>query len=151
MTRIPRDPTETPAKGAGKKNGRAARTAPAGEKETIVHGVVPSREVLMRFIAENPQHASKREIAKAFGLKGEARVELKGLLRSLEEDGLVEKKRKSLVRPGGLPPVTVLDITIRDVDGDLIGRPAEWLDDDGVAPAVLIKQSSVARPRARRR
>lgn len=64
----------------------------------------------MRFIAENPQHASKREIAKAFGLKGEARVELKGLLRSLEEDGLVEKKRKSPVRPGGSRPSPFLTL-----------------------------------------
>lgn len=45
----------------------------------------------MRFIAENPERASKREIAKAFGLKGETRVELKALLKSLEVDGLVEK------------------------------------------------------------
>ncbi|MBP1882626.1 ribonuclease R [Sinorhizobium mexicanum] len=149
MTRIPRDPTERPGKGAGKKNGRAAKPAPAAERETIVHGAVPPRDVLMRFIAENPQQASKREIAKAFGLKGEARVELKALLRSLEEDGLVEKKRKSLVRPGALPPVTVLDITIRDIDGELIGRPAEWLDDDGVAPAVLIKQSAVGKAKGK--
>ncbi len=67
----------------------------------------------------------------------------------MEADGLVEKKRKSLVRPGALPPVTVLDITIRDVDGELIGRPAEWLDDDGVAPAVLIKQSTVGKDKGK--
>ena len=148
MTRIPGDPTERPLRGSGKKQLRAGKAAPAAS-ETIIHGAVPSREVLLRFIAENPQQASKREIAKAFGLKGEARVELKALLRSLEEDGLVEKKRKSLVRPGGLPPVAVLDITVRDVDGELIGRPAEWLDDDGVAPAVLIKQSSVAKAKGK--
>ncbi|ASY62424.1 3'-to-5' exoribonuclease RNase R [Sinorhizobium sojae CCBAU 05684] len=148
MSRIPRDPTERPAKGAGKKQFSAAKAAPAAS-ETIIHGAVPPRDVLLRFIAENPHQASKREIAKAFGLKGEARVELKALLRSLEEDGLVEKKRKSLIRPGGLPPVTVLDITIRDVDGELIGRPAEWLDDEGVAPAVLIKQSSVAKAKGK--
>ncbi|OHV72095.1 ribonuclease R [Ensifer sp. LCM 4579] len=148
MTRIPRDPTERPAKGAGRKQIGAAKAAPAAS-ETIIHGAVPPRDVLLRFIAENPQQASKREIAKAFGLKGEARIELKAVLHSLEEDGLVEKKRKSLLRPGALPPVTVLDITIRDIDGELIGRPAEWLDDDGVAPAVLIKQPSVAKGKSK--
>ncbi|WP_426289095.1 ribonuclease R [Ensifer adhaerens] len=146
MTRIPRDPTEQSGKRSqGKKPARAAKAGSAQPSEPIIHGAVPPRDVLMRFIAENPDRASKREIAKAFGLKGETRVELKALLKSLEVDGLVEKKRKSLVRPGALPPVTVLDITIRDVDGELIGRPAEWLDDDGVAPAVLIKQSAVAK------
>ncbi len=146
MTRIPRDPTEQSGKRSlGKKPARAAKGGSAQPSEPIIHGAVPPRDVLMRFIAENPDRASKREIAKAFGLKGETRVELKALLKSLEVDGLVEKKRKSLVRPGALPPVTVLDITIRDVDGELIGRPAEWLDDDGVAPAVQIKQSAVAK------
>ena len=133
----------------GKKPARAAKGGPAPASEPIIHGAVPPRDVLMRFIAENPDRASKREIAKAFGLKGDTRVELKALLKSLEVDGLVEKKRKSLVRPGALPPVTVLDITIRDVDGELIGRPAEWLDDDGVAPAVLIKQSVVGKAKGK--
>ncbi len=133
----------------GRKPARAAKAGPAPASEPIIHGAVPPRDVLMRFIAENPDRASKREIAKAFGLKGDTRVELKALLKSLEVDGLVEKKRKSLVRPGSLPPVTVLDITIRDVDGELIGRPAEWLDDDGVAPAVLIKQSAAGKAKGK--
>nr|WP_246432692.1 ribonuclease R [Rhizobium leucaenae] len=108
----------------------------------IVHGVLPPREVLLRFIADHPQQASKRELAKAFGLKGESRVELKNLLRELEEEGMVQKSRKSLIRPGALPPIAVLDITTRDKDGELIGRPTEWPEENGVAPAVMIKQSS---------
>jgi len=115
----------------------------------IIHGAVPPRDVLMRFISENPDKASKREIYKAFGLKGETRIELKALLREMEQDGLLEKKRNSLVRPGALPPVTVLDITTRDKDGELIGRPAEWPDDAGVAPAVSIRQSSVGQSKGK--
>jgi ribonuclease R len=138
MTREPRSRA-----GQSKRPGRAGRDAPPTDNIPIIHGVLPPRDVLLRFIAENPEQASKREIAKAFGLKGETRVELKALLKSFEEDGLLEKRRKSLVRPGALPPVAVLDITTRDVDGELIGRPAEWLDDAGVAPAVAIHQSTV--------
>ncbi|RWX78813.1 ribonuclease R [Neorhizobium lilium] len=121
---------------------RAERGERAGEKPVIIQGVVPPRDTLLEFISANPDKGSKREIAKAFGLKGEARVELKDLLRVLEEEGLLTKNRKSLARPGALPPVTVLDITTRDKDGELIGRPAEWPEDQGVAPAVLIRQSS---------
>jgi ribonuclease R len=116
--------------------------AQGGKLPGIVHGEVPAREILLEFIQANPDRANKRDIAKAFGLKGEARVELKAVLRDLEDDGLLSKNRKSLARPGALPPVTVLDITTRDVDGELIGRPAEWLDENGVAPAVLIRQPS---------
>lgn len=115
----------------------------------IIHGAVPPRDILLQFITDNPDRASKREIAKAFGLKGETRVELKALLKELEQDGLVNKTRKSLSRPGALPPVTVVDITTRDKDGDLIGRPAEWPDEAGVAPAISIRQSSADRAKGK--
>ena len=144
MSKAPRDRSTFPGKRPGKP-GRASG-APAASPDTaeapIIHGKVPPRDVIMRYIAEYPDRASKRELAKAFGLKGESRVELKDLLRDLEQEGLLQKKRKSLVRPDALPPVTVLDITTRDKDGELIGRPAEWPEDLGVAPAVLIRQSA---------
>ncbi|CAN7150066.1 ribonuclease R [Rhizobium sp. LjRoot98] len=149
MTRNPRDRTERPGKPAV-RIGRAGKKVIMPTDDTvIIHGAVPPRDVLMRFISENPDKASKREIYKAFGLKGETRIELKSLLREMEQDGLLEKKRNSLVRPGALPPVTVLDITTRDKDGELIGRPAEWPDDAGVAPAVSIRQSSVGQSKGK--
>lgn len=138
MSKAPRQRQGSASDGFG-RTGRGKRVS---EGEGIIHGEVPSREVLLKFIADHPQQASKREIAKAFGLKGENRVVLKALLKELEADGMVQKSRKSLTRPGGLPPVTVLDITTRDKDGELIGRPAEWPEDQGAAPAVLIRQSS---------
>ncbi|MCZ7886678.1 MULTISPECIES: ribonuclease R [Agrobacterium] len=138
MSKAPRQRQGSASDGFG-RTGRGKRVS---EGEGIIHGEVPSREVLLKFIADHPQQASKREIAKAFGLKGENRIVLKALLKELEVDGMVHKSRKSLTRPGGLPPVTVLDITTRDKDGELIGRPAEWPEDLGAAPAVLIRQSS---------
>ncbi|WP_244484643.1 ribonuclease R [Rhizobium sp. Root149] len=120
-----------------------------GDPNVIVHGVVPPRDILLQFISDNPDRASKREIAKAFGLKGDTRVELKDVLRDLEDEGLLQKSRKALMRPGGLPPMTVLDITTRSKDGELIARPAEWPDDGGVAPAVLIRQPSDNRSKSK--
>ena len=150
MSRNFRDPSEIPGSG-NRKSRRAEGAAKAKAENTsaIIHGEVPSREVLLQFITDNPDRASKREIAKAFGLKGDTRVELKQALRDLENDGLVNKTRKSLARPGALPPVTVLDITTRDKDGELIGRPAEWPEDAGAAPAVLIRQSSADRAKGK--
>ncbi|OQP85554.1 ribonuclease R [Rhizobium rhizosphaerae] len=152
MSKPPREPRERTGKSTlrlGARRNRADTAVEMAPEAPIIHGAVPPRDVLMRFLAENPERASKREIAKAFGLKGDQRVALKNLLRALEEDGLVEKKRKALVRPGALPPVTVLDITTRDHDGELIGRPAEWPEDAGVAPAVLIRQSQVAKTKGK--
>ena len=104
MSRKFRDPSEIPGSG-NRKSRRAEGAAKAKETGAIIHGEVPSREVLLQFITDNPDRASKREIAKAFGLKGDTRVELKQALRDLENDGLVNKTRKSLARPGSLPPV----------------------------------------------
>lgn len=137
-------PRKTPGS-AGDGFGRTGRGKKVLESNGIIHGEVPPRDVLLKFIAEHPDQASKREIAKAFGLKGETRIVLKALLKELETDGMLHKSRKSLMRPGGLPPVTVLDITTRDKDGGLIGRPAEWPEDQGAAPAVSIRQSSADR------
>ncbi|ATN33993.1 ribonuclease R [Rhizobium sp. ACO-34A] len=150
MTRPPRD-TDTDTAPRNRRERRAEKAAGAAKsgKQPIIHGAVPPREVLLEFIVDNPDRASKREIAKAFGLKGDARVELKDLLRAMEDDGLLQKSRKSLARPGALPPVTVLDITTRDKDGELIGRPAEWDEELGVAPAVAIRQSSADRAKGK--
>ena len=122
----------------GKKRGERE----GGKKLEFTYGELPPRDVILRFIADHPDKASKRELYKAFGLKGDDRIELKRILRDLESEGMVEKRRKSLVRPGALPPVTLIDITTRSSDGELIGRPAEWLEEMGVAPAVTIHQPS---------
>jgi ribonuclease R len=137
------------SKAGGRTLSLRAGKPPSPDKQVIVQGVVPPREILLEFIADNPDRASKREIAKAFGLKGDTRVELKDVLREMEDEGLLQKSRKSLTRPGALPPMTVLDITTRDKDGDLIGRPAEWPEESGVAPAVLIRQTSGDRAKSK--
>ena len=111
---------------------------------------MPDKDTILRFVSENPDRANKRDIAKAFGLKGDTRAELKDLLRELEDEGLVERDRKMLRRPGALPAVAVLEITMRDSDGDLIARPAEWLEDHGAAPKVTVRQSNAGRDRGKK-
>ncbi|PLP61295.1 ribonuclease R [Mesorhizobium loti] len=100
----------------------------------------PSRDEILRYIAENPDRSGKREIAKAFALRGDDRAWLKDLLRDLQDEGLLEKTRKRHIRPGALPHVTVLDVVGRDDEGGLIGRPAEH-QGNGEPPRVSIRVS----------
>ncbi len=99
---------------------------------------LPTREQLLAFIADHPGEAGKREIARAFGITGAARIPLKAMLKELANEGLVERRHKRLKRPADLPSVTVLELTGRDADGEFLARPAEWSDADGGPPPTII-------------
>ncbi|MEO0944210.1 MAG: ribonuclease R [Pseudomonadota bacterium] len=98
---------------------------------------LPSKEEILAWIADNPAQTSKRDIAKAFGIKGAERIDLKRILKALEEDGHLAKRRKTYRDPDKLPPVSVLQVTEPSPDGDLFARPLEW-QGDGPEPTVLL-------------
>ncbi|MGM0660872.1 MAG: ribonuclease R [Pseudomonadota bacterium] len=98
---------------------------------------MPSKVEILRWISDNPTLTSKRDIAKAFGIKGAARIDLKRILRELEEEGHLEKRKKTYRDPDRLPPVSVLQVSGQTDDGDLLARPLEW-QGTGVEPVVLI-------------
>ena len=47
----------------------------------------PSRDDLLRYIDANPDLSGKRDLAKAFGLKGPDRIWLKDVLSELADEG----------------------------------------------------------------
>ncbi|NNL34336.1 MAG: ribonuclease R [Silicimonas sp.] len=98
---------------------------------------IPTKDEILAWISDNPALTSKRDIAKAFGIKGSDRVELKRILKELESDGHLEKRRKTYRDPDRLPPVSVLLIGAPSKDGDLFARPLEW-QGDGPEPAILV-------------
>ncbi|MDY6859971.1 MAG: RNB domain-containing ribonuclease, partial [Pseudomonadota bacterium] len=97
---------------------------------------IPDKAEILAWIADNPGQTSKREIAKAFGIKGSDRIDLKRILKELEQEGNLEKRRKTYRDPDKLPPVSVLQILEPTPDGDLFARPLEW-QGDGPEPKVL--------------
>jgi ribonuclease R len=98
---------------------------------------IPTKEEILDWISSNPTQTSKRDIAKAFGIKGAARIDLKRLLKELEADGHLQKRRKTYRDPESLPPVSVLQVKAPNSDGDLFARPLEW-HGEGIEPIVLI-------------
>ena len=98
---------------------------------------IPSKPEILEWIAENPTLTAKRDIAKAFGIKGAARIDLKRVLKELEAEGHLEKRKRSYQDPDRLPPVSVLQVTGPDKDGDLFAKPMEW-QGEGVEPVVLV-------------
>lgn len=102
----------------------------------------PSREDILRYIAENPDRSGKREIAKAFSLRGDDRIWLKDILVNLADEGLLEKSRKRHIRPGALPHVTVLEVFGRDPQGGLLARPVEYAGEEPPTVAIHLSRGN---------
>ncbi len=97
---------------------------------------LPTLDELRDWLAQNPG-AGVREIARAFGIKGAARRDLRALTDALAAEGLLPRRRVHARSADRLPPVAVLEITGADGDGDLFAVPVEARL-QGAAPRILV-------------
>jgi len=117
----------------GTKNRRRHRAADAESTAPF-----PTREDIHTFIQENPGALNKREIARAFGVKGQDRTALRKLLRDMAEDGMIEQNTgKSYQTPDSLPERGLVEITGLDGDGELRAKPVNWYG-KGVEPIIYV-------------
>lgn len=97
---------------------------------------LPTRQQVLDFIANSAVPAGKREIGKAFGLKGQEKIQLKALLRDMADEGLIDGNRSAFHRMGGVSKVTVLRVVDTE-DGEAIAIPDQWQPDDASPPPRL--------------
>jgi len=96
---------------------------------------LPDKETLIAFLREAGE-AEKADIARAFGLKGAERRELREMLKELEAEGRLGKRgRKGFSEAGALPPVGVVDVVDRDADGELYVQLVKAAED---APRAIL-------------
>jgi len=98
---------------------------------------IPTKAEILDWISANPTQTSKRDIGRAFGIKGADRIDLKRMLKELEAEGHLQKRKKTYRDPERLPPVSVLRVKAPDKEGDLFAEPMEWYG-EGVEPIVLL-------------
>ncbi|WP_093020179.1 ribonuclease R [Sphingobium sp. YR768] len=111
------------------KHNKPAKVRPAG---------FPTRDQVMAFISESDTPAGKREIAKAFGLKGQEKIALKALLKDMADEGLIDLgPARAFHKMGGVPKVTVLRIVDVD-DTTLIATPERWEAEGQPAPRLRV-------------
>lgn len=104
---------------------------------------MPTPQQVLDFIQSSDIPAGKREIAKAFGLKGQEKIKLKALLKDMAEDGLIDGKKSAFHRMGGVPKVTTLKIIDVD-DGELIAEPDNWDPEaPGKPPRLVVREPKV--------
>nr|WP_323013535.1 ribonuclease R [Devosia sp.] len=99
---------------------------------------LPSKEQVLEALAQQSDVKGKRDLAKIFGIRGDMRRPFKALLAELEGDGVIARTRKSLRRTAALPHVTVLDIPADADPDDLHAFPAQWNDEEGEKPRVVV-------------
>ena len=102
---------------------------------------LPSKEQILEFIQTSDTPAGKREIAKAFGLKGQEKIALKKRLKDMAEEGLIDGKCTAYHRMGGVPKVTVLKIVAIE-DGEPVAEPENWSPDSKEKPPRLMVKES---------
>ncbi len=96
-----------------------------------------AKEDILQFIHSSPGNIGRREIARAFGIKGASRIDLKRILKELAADGLIADSRRRM-RKEALPQVGVIVIRGQDKNGDLIATPLHWNEEDGAPPRILL-------------
>jgi len=88
---------------------------------------LPSRKQILDFIASSDQPAGKREIARAFGLSGQDKIDLKRLLKDMADEGLIDASPgRAFHQAGGVPKVTVLRVQSVDDSGNVWAVPEQW-------------------------
>lgn len=131
--------------GADDKTNRRAKSEPSAKPAPTAPGAsrLPTREQILEFLSTADQKAGKREIARAFGIRGGGdKIELKRLLKEMAADGVIAGNRREFRQPGQMPPVTVIDVLGRDQDGELYAEPVTWdRDVAGAPPRILIVDS----------
>ena len=78
-----------------------------GNRQDLFMSKLPTKKQILDWIRENPKKSNKREISKAFEIKGAMRIELKRILKELAQEGKIEKKKKSFEDPNQLSPVSI--------------------------------------------
>ena len=118
---------------------------PRKRKEPRPAAALPSKDEILEFVRGANGKVGKREIARAFRVRGGDRQALKKLLAEMTDAGLISGNRKTFKERGQLPPVAVLEIVARDAEGELIAEPAVWDRTEGEKPRALLLLPTRAR------
>ena len=72
----------------------------------------PTKDEILAFVRESPDAVGKREIARAFRIRGSERGQLRDLLKELQQDGQIGRMAdQRLGPPERLPRVQVIEVT----------------------------------------
>lgn len=107
-------------------------------------------QAILDYLEETGAPATKRDLAKAFKLKGAQRIALKQALKDLMESGRIEKtasKAYAIPNADNVPAVAVFEVTEITVDGEIYARPTgDPVLEKTLKEPILINPKSSAKP-----
>lgn len=131
------------------KRGRKGKASAKGLKADFAKTTMPTKNEILDFIRLSPDKVGKREIARAFHIKGTDKIEFKRILKEMTEEGLISGNRKSYEQPGIIPRMAVLELAGLDSLGDSYAFPVKWdRKAYGPEPKVLLKLSAAPQGKA---
>jgi len=99
---------------------------------------LPSRDSIKKLLAEATGKLGIREVARAFNVAPDDKKGLRGLMRSLQADGVLDRAGPKQFREAGrLPENAVVEVTGIDRDGEALARPVVW-DGPGRPPIIFM-------------
>ncbi len=108
---------------------------------------LPTMDEVLAYLEKQSAPATKRDLAKAFNIKGNDRIHLKKILKSLKEKNILQGGTggRKIDLLDALPERVVVEVTGMDSMGELIARPLEWPADKPM-PQVTITKDKLTPP-----
>ena len=101
---------------------------------------LPTETEILDFIRKSPTRVGKRDIARAFQIKGQDRIHLKAVLRHLKNQGhlVKETEKPRVLRADSLPPVLIVVAQGVDDDGEMTALPRDWPEEQDNPPVIYL-------------
>ena len=107
----------------------------------------PTMEEVLDYLKAQSSPVTKRDVARAFHIKGNDRIHLKKILKDLKEKNEIQggSGGRKIGLTDALPERVVVEITGLDSMGDLLARPLEWPADKPM-PQITITADKLIPP-----
>lgn len=103
---------------------------------------LPSSQELLDYIQQHKGEVNRRDIAKAFGIKGQVRIALKAALKELAQDPAIQKRGKRYASLKSISSLVTARIVKITEDGDVIGV----LEEEATGQEIMIRARRFGTP-----
>ncbi len=99
-----------------------------------------SMDEVLVYLQKQSKPVTKRDVAKAFNVKGNDRIHLKKILKELKESSAIQGGTggRKIALTDALPERVVTEVTGFDSMGELLARPLEWTSDKPMPQIIIV-------------